>query len=145
MGCAQGNGVQFPDAASDRVTCSSLESSASLCLGEGLLGAEPPNVGSSPKSGAAASSRLQHSSLPLGHMSMGNGGIHPRAGAGSLGVSSEGTEDYAAVLNDIWSSPQGHHQQQQHGPEGSSMAFGTANTWAPPTDAPAANGTSLKV
>ena len=89
----------FLDNGSDRVTCSSLESSASLCLAEGTPAADLGDGAS-----AKNMSRLQYSSSPLNHMSMGSGGIH--AAAAGVRASPEPPKDYAAVLNDIWNSPQ---------------------------------------
>lgn len=127
------------DAASDRVTCSSLESSASLCLTEGLLGAEPlladgSPVKSSGPHGSSATSRLQISSSPLGRMSMGSGGIHSSAAAAAAGAAPATTRDYAAVLSDIWNSPQrevqpGHPTPcEQPDPAGLSSPDATANS-----------------
>ena len=140
MGGPQANGGSGVDATSDRVTCSSLESSASLCLTEGLLGADPLHADGSPvkSSGAhgpSATSRLQYSSSPLGRMSMGSGGNHTSAAAAAA---HSATQDYA-TLSDIWNSPQpvaqpsaGSDQPDLLGP-------------LPSPDATATSGSSLEV
>ncbi|BDA43432.1 probable serine/threonine-protein phosphatase 6 regulatory ankyrin repeat subunit [Coccomyxa sp. Obi] len=137
------NGGSGVDAASDRVTCSSLDSSASLCLTEGLLGAEPlladgSPVKSSGAHGSSATSRLQYSSSPLGRMSMGSAGMHSSATAG---IAPAAAQDYAAVLSDIWNSPQ-HEVQPSHPRAGTGQPDPAS---LPSPDATAASGGSLEV
>ncbi len=132
------------DAASDRVTCSSLESSASLCLTEGLLGTDPLLADGSPVKGSAAhgssaTSRLQYGSSPLGRVSMGSGSIHSSAAA-AAGIAPATTQDYAAVLSDIWNSPQREVQPSQP-----SACDQPDPARLPSPDATAASGSSLEV